>query len=218
MSVRIMIAESQAVFRTGLRSFLERSPDLSVVGETENGVDAVSLTRSLGAGLLLLDAALRGPPNSEEITLGLLQAPRVNVLAFAANDDTRMAQDLIAVGARGCILRVATEAKLREAILAVDAGRIYIDEDLAAQGVYRPFMNTASQDDGVVQAMSITPREQDVCRLLAYGYTNVEVAKKLQISDRTVETHRAHIMTKMHLKSRADLVQFAIDRGLMKTP
>jgi len=121
---------------------------------------------------------------------------------------------LLRVGVRGYVLKKSTGSELVQAIRAVHRGNVYIDPTLAGLVVSPYVGRPASRARDPVTLL--TPREKEVCTLLAYGHTNAEVAEKLRISDRTVETHRTNIMAKLELKSRADLVRYAIDNGLLK--
>ncbi len=214
MSIRILISDDHAVFRSGLKALLEKEPDLEVVGESGNGTETIRAAQQKDFDVLLLDInmpGLSGPRVAEEV---LKVKPNLAIVVLTMHEDEHYLQELFKIGARSYVLKKSTGTELIQAIRAAYGGRIYIDPALAGL-VLSPFVGATPRREPDRLGL-LTPREQEVCRLLAYGYTNAEVAEKLFISDRTVETHRTNIMNKLGLKSRAELVQFSIDNGLLR--
>ncbi len=214
MPIRILIADDHAVFRSGLRALLEKEEDFEVAGETGTGLDTLEAMEKLKIDLLLLDISMPGLAGSRVAQEVLGKRPTLAIVVLTMHEDEFYLRELLRIGVRGYVLKKSTGTELVQAIRAVHRGDSYIDPALADL-VISPYVGKPSQrEPGRLGAL--TPREQEVCRLLAYGHTNAEVAQKLFISDRTVETHRTNIMAKLGLKSRAELVRFAIDNGLFR--
>ena len=213
MAIRVLIADDHAVFRSGIRALLEKEPGIEVVGETGSGTETVRAVDEVKLDVLLLDISmpgLKGPKVAEQV---LSKRPSLVIVILTMHEDEYYLQELLRIGVRGYVLKKSTGTELVQAIRAVYRGDSYIDPGLA-QLVISPYVGkeasaTASRVD------VLTPREQEVCRLLAYGHTNVEAAEQLFISDRTVESHRTNIMSKLGIKTRAELVRFAIDNKLL---
>ncbi len=214
MPIRILISDDHAVFRSGLRALLERESDITVVGETGTGIDTIKMAQQTELDVLLLDInmpGLSGPRVAEEV---LKARPNLAIVVLTMHEDEHYLQELFRIGARSYVLKKSTGTELLQAIRAAYAGQNYIDPALAGL-VISPYVGHTHRREPDRLGL-LTSREQEVCRLLAYGHTNAEVAEKLFISDRTVETHRTNIMSKLGLKSRAELVQFSIDNGLLR--
>jgi two-component system response regulator NreC len=216
MSVRIMIADDHAVFRSGLRALLEKESDFEVVGEAGTGIDTIRLANEKNFDVLLLDInmpGVTGPAVAEEV---LKKFKKAAIVVLTMHDDEYYLQELFKIGVKGFVLKKSTGTDLIQAIRAVNSGKQYIDPSLASY-VISPYVGDR-KEKATGRKNLLSPREQEVCTLLAYGHTNSEIAEKLFISERTVETHRANIFSKLNLKNRAELVRFAIDNNLMKLP
>ena len=214
MAIRVFVADDHAVLRSGLRALLEREPDISVVGEAVSGLDTLRALEEVTVDVLLLDISMPGLPGARTAEELLRRRPSLAIVVLTMHEDEYYLQEMLRIGVRGYVLKKSSGTELVHAIRAVYRGDSYIDPALASL-VISPYVGKpATKEPGRIGIL--TPREQEVCRLLAYGYTNTEVAEKLFISDRTVETHRTNIMGKLGLKSRAELVRFAIDNGLFK--
>lgn len=213
--IRLVIADDHAVFRSGLRALLERENDFEVVGETGSGEEAIQLAGSVDFDLLLLDIGmpdLAGPRVAEQV---LAQQPDLGIVVLTMYEQEDYLRELLEIGARGYVLKKSTGQELGQAIRAVHRGDSYIDPAMAPM-LISPYVGRKG-NDREDQLSLLTSREKEVCRLLAFGYTNSEVAEQLCISTRTVETHRNNIMGKLDMRGRAELVRFAIDNGLLKT-
>lgn len=214
MSIRIMIADDHAVFRSGLKALLEKENDFEVVGEAGTGKETVRLINQKDVDVLLLDInmpGMTGPMVAEEV---FKEKPDVAIVVLTMYDDEYYLQELFKIGAKGFVLKKSTGTDLIQAIRAVNLGNQYIDPSLISYVISPYIGRTKKKGDG--RKNLLTPREQEICRLLAYGHTNSEIAEKLFISERTVETHRSNVFSKLDLKNRAELVRFAIDNNLMK--
>jgi DNA-binding NarL/FixJ family response regulator len=215
MSTRILIADDHAVFRNGLKMLLEKEPDLEVVGETGNGFDTIRAVAEMELDVLLLDVSMPGLSGAKVAEAVLKAKPRIAIVVLTMHEDEYYLQEFFRLGVRAYVLKKSTGTDVVQAIRAARKGEQYIDPSLAGLAISsyvgRP---TKKQRDERIDVM--TPRELEVLTLLAYGHTNMEIAEKLCISERTVESHRTHIMAKMGFKSRAELVRFALDNGILK--
>ncbi len=214
MSIRILIADDHAVFRSGLRALLEREADLKVVGETGDGFDTVKAAVDSKVDVLLLDISMPGLPGPRVAEIVLKDKPHLAIIALTMHEDEYYLQEMLKIGVRGFVLKKSTGTDLLQAIRATYRGDYYVDPALAGQVVSSYVGRPSTKKVG--RLALLTPREQEVCRFLVYGHTSAEIAQKLCISERTVEAHRANTMTKLDVKSRAELVRFAIDNGLIR--
>lgn len=214
MRIRLLIADDHAVFRSGLRALLENEEEFQVVGETGSGVDTLRLLNEKEVDVLLLDITMPGLSGQRVAREALRTHPGLAIVMLTMHEDEYYLQELLRLGVRAYVLKKSTGSELVQAIRAAHRGDVYIDPTLAGI-VLSPFVGKTAGRTNDPLAL-LTPREKEVCTLLAYGHTNAEVAEKLRISDRTVETHRTNIMAKLELKNRAELVRYAIDNGLLK--
>jgi two-component system, NarL family, response regulator NreC len=215
MPIRIFIADDHAVFRSGLKMLLEKEPDLQVVGETGNGFDTIRRVTESDLDVLLLDVAMPGLPGSKVAEEVLKCKPNLAIVVLTMHEDEYYLQEFFRLGVRAYVLKKSTGTDVAQAIRAAHKGRQYIDPALANL-VISSYVGRQPTKPKPGRLDTVTPRELEVLTLLAYGHTNAEIAEKLRISERTVETHRTNIMSKMEFKSRAELVRFAIDNGMLK--
>jgi DNA-binding NarL/FixJ family response regulator len=216
MAIRIVIADDHAVFRSGLRALLEKETDLQIVGEAGTGTETVKLICEKDVDVLLLDLNMPGMTGSMVAEEVLERCPRLSIIVLTMYDDEYYLQELFKIGVKGFVLKKSTGTDLIQALRAVHRGEQYIDPSLTSY-ILTPYVGHSKVKTDTRKNL-LTPREQEICRLLAYGHTNSEIAEKLYISERTVETHRSNIFSKLNLKNRAELVRFAIDNNLMKLP
>jgi two-component system response regulator NreC len=211
VSIRVLIVDDHAVVRSGLRRVLEAEGDLEVVGEAGDMRTAVFETRAQKPDVVLMDLVMPGGSGIEATAAVLKEAPEANVLVLSMQDDPRYVREAFEAGASGYVLKEAADAEVVEAIREVAGGGRYVHPALGARLVAADAEERARAD-----ADPLSDREREVLRLLALGHTNQEIAKMLYLSVRTVETHRAHIMQKLRLTTRAELVRYAIDTGLLE--
>lgn len=210
MSIKVLIADDHGVLRAGLRALLSAEAEFEVVGEAACGNEALHLVPRLRPDVVLMDVSLPGPDGIEVTRRLTGQDPEVRVLLLTVHEDAALLREGLRAGAAGYIIKRAVESELINAIRSAAAGDLYIHPAMTRTllGEDRP----AGVEE---QALArLTPREVDVLRLIAHGYTNTEIADLLHLSVRTVETHRANVRVKLHLDSRADLVRFAAESGL----
>ena len=200
MSIRVLIVDDHAVVRSGLRLLLDGQDDIDVVGEAGDMRNAVFEARSLTPDVILMDIVMPGASGIEATPAVLKEAPDAKVLVLSMQDDPSYVREAFAAGASGYVLKEAADAEVVSAVREVAAGGRYVHPALGAR---------------LVAADPLSDREREILRLLALGHTNQEIAGMLYLSVRTVETHRAHIMQKLRLETRAELVRHAIERGLL---
>lgn len=217
MSIRILIADDHAVFRSGLRLLLEKEADFTVVGEAATGPDALTAVAGTPVDLIILDLSLPGLSGQQVAETLRREHPQVVIVVLTMHEDEHYLRELLRIGARGFVLKQSTATDLVQAIRTTHRGERYVDPMLAARLLSLGSGETLEPGERR-QLDALTPREQEICGLLAYGHTNAEIARRLEISERTVETHRASILGKLNLKTRAELVRFAIDTGLLRFP
>lgn len=213
MQVRILIADDHGVLRDGLRALLDAEPDMVVVGEAADGEETVRQTLALQPDVVLLDMSMPGPGGEAVIRALGEQAPGVRVLVLTLHEDVALLQGTFRAGAVGYVIKRAIGSELIEAIRAVAGGQVYIHPSLLHDLV------AGRQNPEPVAAVPVeplTPRERLVLRHIAHGYTNRQIAKKLMLSVRTVETHRANLRAKLNLRSRAELVRYALEQGYLQ--
>jgi two-component system response regulator NreC len=213
--MRILIADDHAVFRSGLKALLEKEPDMEVVGETGDGYETIHAVEENDIDVLILDITmpgLTGPKVAESV---LKKKPDLVIVVLTMHEDKYYLQELFRLGIRAYVLKKSTGTDVAQAIRAATKGDQYIDPALT-NVVISSFVGRQPRKRKTGRLDLTTQREKEVLTLLAYGHTNGEIADKLCISERTVETHRTNIMSKLELKSRAELVRFAIDNGLLK--
>lgn len=214
MPVRIVIADDHAVFRSGLRALLEKETDMEVVAETGEGFATIQAACRHDVDVLLLDITMPGLPGPKVAESVLKERPRLAIVVLTMHEDEYYLQELFKIGVRAFVLKKSTGTDLLEAIRAAYRGERYVDSALAGHVISSYVGQRSTKKAGRLDLL--TPRETEVCTLLAYGHTNAEIARKLCISQRTVESHRNNLMGKLDLKSRAKLVRFAMDNGLIK--
>ena len=211
MSIRVLIVDDHAVVRAGLRLLLDAAEDIETVGEAGDAREAVFEVRATKPDVVLMDVVLGGGKSGIEATPDMLrEAPDAKVLVLSMQDDPRYVREAFAVGASGYVLKEAADSELVSAVREVARGARYVDPALGAR--------MAVADAEAARAAAEDPlsdREREVLRLLALGHTNQEIAKTLFISVRTAETHRAHIMQKLRINTRAELVRYAIAQRLL---
>jgi len=215
VSIRILIVDDHAVFRSGLIALLEKESDLEVVGEVGDGLAAIEAVDRYEFDVMLLDLSMPKLPGARVAEIALKKKPHLAIVVLTMHEDEFYLQELFKIGARAFVLKKSTGTELIQAIRVAHRGEQFIDPALAGH-LISSYVGRSPSKKSKGRLDLLTPREQEVCALLAYGHTNAEIAEKLFISERTVETHRTHLLGKLDLKSRAELVRFAIDHGLLK--
>jgi two-component system, NarL family, response regulator NreC len=208
--IRVVVVDDHAVVRSGLRLLLAAEVDIEVVGDAGNSRDAVFEVRAHKPDVILLDVVMPGESGIEALPKLLQEAPDARVLVLSMQDDPSYVREAFAAGASGYVLKEAADIEVVGAVREVAAGGSYVHPALGARLIKADAAARAAAEDD-----PLSEREHEVLRLLALGHTNQEIAATLFISVRTAETHRAHIMQKLRLSSRAQLVRYAIAEGLL---
>jgi two-component system response regulator NreC len=209
-SIRVVIVDDHAVVRSGLHLLVEREEGMVVVDEAANANEAIFRALEHKPDVVLIDVTMPGESGIEAIPKLLEASPDSKVLVLSMQDDARYVRDAFAAGASGYVLKEAADTELVAAIRQVAAGGSYVNPALGARVVI-----SEAREDAEAEADPLSEREHQVLRLLALGHTNHEIATTLYISVRTAETHRAHIMQKLGLASRAELVRYALARQIL---
>jgi two-component system, NarL family, response regulator NreC len=204
--IRIVLADDHAVVRTGLRMLLDSESDFEVVAEASDVEGARRYLRGHRPGVLVLDLNMPGGSSLEAIPVIREEFPDTQIVVLTMQQEPAFAREALRAGALGYVLKEAADDELVEAVRRADVGERYLNPRLGALIASEP--PPGPPDD-------LSEREVDVLRLIALGHTNAEIAEQLFLSVRTVETHRSHIQQKLRLSTRAELVGYALERGLI---
>jgi two-component system, NarL family, response regulator NreC len=209
--ITIVLADDHAVVRSGLRLLLDQAGGLRVVSEAGDAESALRTVLGHKPAVLVLDLNMPGELTSLEAIPKVADAsPGTRVVVLTMQEDPEFARRALQAGAAGYVLKEAADSELVEAVRRAAAGDTYLNPRLGAALAATPPTPAGPPDD-------LSVREVEVLRLIALGHTNTEIAEQLFLSVRTVETHRAHIQQKLRLATRADLVRYALDHGLLDT-
>jgi two-component system, NarL family, response regulator NreC len=211
VTVRILIVDDHAVVRSGIRLLLAAEDDLEPVGEAGTAREAIFEARALKPDVVLMDVVMPDGNGLDAIPTLLHEHPELKVLMLSMQDDPQYVRQAFAAGASGYVLKEAADTEVVAAVREVARGGRYVHPELGAR-----LVAAETEEQRRAAEDPLSEREREVLRLLALGHTNQEIAKQLYISVRTAETHRAHIMQKLRLGSRAELVRYALAHGLLE--
>jgi DNA-binding NarL/FixJ family response regulator len=210
-TLRVFLAEDHLMVREGLKALISAQPDMEVIGEAGDGRAAVSQAKELQPDIVIIDVSMPRM-NGQQATVKILEAcPQVKVLALTRHTDTGFIQQLFRSGASGYVLKQSASAQLIEAIHTIASGNHYIDPAITGK-VINSYTNRQLKLDRGSQN-SLTDREEEVLKMVAWGYSNKEIAARLDISIKTVEAHKTNSMKKLDLGSRIDVVRYALLQG-----
>jgi two-component system, NarL family, response regulator NreC len=210
--IRVLVVDDHAVVRAGLRLLLDSQEDIEAVAEAGDAREALFEARVTKPDVVLMDVMLGTGKSGIDATPEMLhEAPESKVLILSMQDDPRYVREAFAAGASGYLLKEAADTELVTAVREVAAGGRYVHPALGAR-----IATADAEAERSAAEDPLSEREREVLRLLALGHTNQEVAKMLFVSVRTAETHRAHIMQKLRISTRAELVRYAIARGVLE--
>jgi DNA-binding NarL/FixJ family response regulator len=210
VSIRVLVVDDHAVVRTGLRRVLDAEPDIETVAEAATAERAVFEAIDHKPDIVLLDLMMPGKSGIDGMPALIQAVPEAKILILSMQDDPRYVREAFEAGASGYVLKEAADTEVVSAVRAVAAGERYVHPALGAR-----LIAAEVEQRKRAEVDPLSEREREVLRLLALGHTNQEIAKMLYISVRTAETHRAHIMQKLGLSSRAELVRHALAEGLL---
>lgn len=213
MAIRVLICDDHQLMQRGIRTLLETVPDIEVVGAASTAEEAVVLARELRPDVVLMDISMPGGGGIDATRQISQSMPDVRVLILTGHEEEMILQEALKAGAAGYIVKRAAETELIDAARAVARGDLYLHP-----AITRSYLRTlqTSPEPETFDAELLTPRETDVLRLLARGFTNPQIAEKLVLSVRTVESHRANITSKLGLRTRVDLANYAEKHHLLE--
>ena len=207
--LRVLIADDHAIVRSGLSGLIEGAGDMEVVGEARTGEEAVRLARAHRPDVVVMDVSMPGVDGAEATERIVSESPDIRILALTMHDDRAHLTRLLEAGATGYAIKRAAGEELLHAIRTVAAGDSYVDPLLAGA--------LLRNDDEHAGEEALSPREEEVLRRTAWGETNKAIAAALGISTRTVETYKARIADKLKLRSRPEMVRYAVARGWLNS-
>ena len=210
MSIKTVVVDDHAVVRSGIRLLLEVEEDIEVVAEAGDAREAVFEARAHKPDVILLDVVMPGRSGIEVIPDLLKESPETKILLLSMQDDAAYVREAFAAGASGYVLKEAADAEVVAAVRDVAGGGRYVHPALGAR-----LVTAEAEAEARAEQDPLSEREHEILRLLALGHTNQEIAGELYLSVRTVETHRAHIMQKLRISTRAELVRYALDQGML---
>ena len=214
-TTRILLAEDHNTVREGIKMLVNAQPDMEVIGEAENGNAAITQTRELNPDMLVMDISmpeLNGLKATEKLRK---EFPELKILTLTRHTDDGYLKQLIKAGVNGYVLKQSAPTELINAIRTVRAGRSYVDSELTQKllGRYTGRTSGPLRGEGTKE---ITERESEVLRSIAWGYSNKEIASRLDLSVKTVEAHKSNAMRKLNMRSRIDIVRYAILQGWLE--
>jgi DNA-binding NarL/FixJ family response regulator len=210
--IKVLIVDDHAILREGIRALLSLYPDIEVVGEAEDGLQAISLTRQLGPDIVLTDIAMPGLGGLEATVEIRKQSPNSRVVILTQHDDSEYIFPILKAGASGYVLKKAVGTELVAAIRAVYRGESFLYPSVAT-AVIEGYLSRGEDSESRYDRLS--DREKQVLKLIAEGHTNKEIAEMLSLSVKTVLAHRANLMEKLDIHNRTELVKYAIRKGLV---
>jgi two-component system response regulator NreC len=209
--IHTLIVDDHTLVRSGLRLLLEAEPDVLVDDEAGDAEQAIRLARLHKPDVVLLDVVMPGRSGLDAAPEILEAAPKARILVLSMQDDPSYVRQAFSAGATGYLLKEAADDELVQAVREVAGGGRYVHPELGAR-----LAAAEAEAKARAEADPLSEREREVLRLLALGHTNQEIAKLLFISIRTAETHRAHVMQKLRVSTRAELVRYALEHGLLE--
>ena len=209
--MRILIADDHGIVRSGLRMLIDRQADMEVVAEADDGVTALEATQAHQPDVAVLDVSMPRMTGLQAAREIRSHVPGTRVLLLSMHDDERYFLEGLASGASGYVLKRAADTDLIGAVRTVAGGRTFLSSD-----AQRELMDEWVEGGRAEPDDPLTPRELEVVKLIAEAYTNRQIAETLKVSEKTVESHRANVLSKLEMRDRVELVRYAIRRGLVE--
>lgn len=214
-TIRVLIADDHAILRAGLKMLINAQTDMEVVSEAADGDRAVRATRDTRPHVALMDLTMPGSGGMGALEEIARCCPETRVLVLSMHDDPAYLRSVLAAGASGYVLKRAVDTELLTAIRAVHRGGVFVDPSLAHVFVQDVLDKPATADRGTRSLRILSERERQVLELVAQGYGSQDIAKQMLVSVKTVETYRARIAEKLGLRTRNEIVRFAVQMGLL---
>ena len=212
MSIKVLLADDHKIIRDGLRSLIERHPEMEVVGEAEDGRTTVQLARELEPDVVIMDISMPDLNGIDATHQILADVPGIKVIALSMHSDKRFVVGMFKAGASGYLLKDCAFDELEQAVKTVLADQTYLSPKIATVVIKNYVPQVLTDDTSVFSVM--TAREREVLQLLAEGKTTKQIASELFLSVKTIETYRQKIMDRLDIHNLADLIKFAIREGL----
>ena len=212
MAITVLIVDDHQITREGIRSMLEREPDMKVLGEAEDGRAATRMARELGPNIIVMDVCMPDMNGILATSIILAESPKIKVLALSMLADARVVQNMLRAGASGYLIKDCSFKELVRAIRMLVANRTYLSPgimDVVVKDYVRPPAHADSPSSS-----PLTTRESEVLQLVAEGHSTSQIAKSLYLSIKTIETHRQNLMAKINARGIAGLTKYAIREGL----
>lgn len=213
--VRVLIVDDHDIVRAGIRMLLDAQPDMAVIGEASNGKEAIEMVNSMEPDVVLMDISMPGMTGIEATRAIKQTNSRVEIVGLTMHAEDRYFFQLLQAGASGYVVKGAAPHELLDAVRAASRGEAYIHPSLQRK-LIGDYVSRAEGNDQGSMLEGLTERELEVLRLIVDGLTSREIAESLVISPNTVERHRQNIMAKLGLHNRAELVRYAISKGLVE--
>jgi DNA-binding NarL/FixJ family response regulator len=214
--LRVFVVDDHAIVRRGLKALIDAEPGMAVVGEAGDGLEACDLVPPLAPDVVVMDVSMPGLTGALATERIRRECPAAKVLALTVHEDKGYIRQLLSAGAAGYVLKRGAPEGLIEAIRVVAAGGVYLDPSVAGK-VVGGFIQKSPKGNGAAKTNAeLSERELEIARLTAAGHGNKEIASRLDLSVKTVETYRARSMDKLGLKSRAELVRYAVQQGWLQ--
>ncbi len=210
---RVLIADDHTIVRSGVRMLLETEPGIEVVGEAENGRDAIDLAVQLQPDVILMDIAMPEIDGLEATRKIKAQVPQTNILVLTMHRSDEYFYEMLKAGASGYVLKAAETDELINAVRVVARGEVYLYPTMAKK-LLSDYLDKQGAQPQIEQPLS--PREREILQLLAEGYSNIEIAEKLVLSPSTVHTHRSNLLKKLNISSRHELIKYARQQGIIR--
>jgi DNA-binding NarL/FixJ family response regulator len=210
--LHILIADDHGIVRSGIRMLIDRQQGMHVVAEAEDGIQAVELAQATRPDVAILDVSMPRMTGLQAAREIRSRAPDTSVLLLSMHDDERYFFDAVDVGAAGYVLKRSADTDLIDAIQAVARGEQFVSP-VTERAVIKEWLASGREDR---LEDPLTPRELDVVKLIAEAHTNKQIAEALHVSEKTVESHRANVLSKLGMRDRVELVRYAIRRGLVE--
>ncbi len=210
--IRVALADDHAVLRAGLRMMIETQPDMTVVAEASSAEQAINVVAEYAPDVLVLDLAMPGGGSIEAIRQIQESSAKTRILVLSMHDEPSYLRAVVAAGGSGYVTKRAADTELLTAIRTVNAGRMYVDVSLSDRPP--PLVDNVARS-GLPELSVLSDREREVLKLVALGHTNKEIAQQIHVSVKSVESYRSRVADKLELRSRAELVRYALEVGLI---
>jgi two-component system, NarL family, response regulator NreC len=213
--IRLVVADDHAILRAGLRMLINAQPDMTVVAEAQDGIEALQAIQETTPDVAILDVTMPKSGGLDAINEIVSRNRSTRILLLTMHEEPAYLRTALAAGASGYVLKKSVDADLLSAIRAVYRGRTYVDSELAEVLVRDAFSDDIPDRAGSAARSVLSDRELQVLKLVAEGFSSREISEQIYVSTKTVETYRARFAEKLGLKSRAQIVRYALNLGLL---